>query len=228
MKLVIFDLDQTLVDLIPLHDETTHRVFREMFDVDASLREIDFPGRSLRDNLAELASLKGIPDSQFGARSDEMLRNYEASFIRHFPKNAARYLLPGAESLLRELDKSEHITALYTGNSGRIASKVLSATGLARYFRFALYGTEVAARTDMVKIAAEKAQELAGKPFRGKDIVIIGDSIRDVDTGRHFGALTIAVATGAHPEAALRQRQPDYLLKDLSDFRRVIEIIDRP
>lgn len=227
VKLVISDLDQTLVDLISLHDETIHRVFREMFDVEASLYEIDYPGQSLRYNLAVIARLKGIPSSLFQKKSDEMLRRYEASFVRHFPKNAARYLLPGAESLLRELAASDSIVSLYTGNSRRIGAKVLSGTGLARYFRFTLYGTEVTTRAEMVRIAAEKAEELAGKPFQGKDIVIIGDSIRDIDVGRHFGALTIAVATGAHTETELREHQPDYLLEDLSNPRQVTSIINQ-
>ncbi len=35
MKLVIFDLDQTLVDFISMHDEVTQKLFRKFFDVDA-------------------------------------------------------------------------------------------------------------------------------------------------------------------------------------------------
>lgn len=37
MKLVIFDLDQTLVDFISIHDEVTQKLFRRYFSVDARL-----------------------------------------------------------------------------------------------------------------------------------------------------------------------------------------------
>lgn len=55
MKLIIFDLDQTLVDATAVHDETIRKLFKEQFNVDASLYEIDFAGKDLRRNLWDLA-----------------------------------------------------------------------------------------------------------------------------------------------------------------------------
>jgi hypothetical protein len=51
MKLIIFDLDQTLVDFITVHDEVTRRLFSEYFNINARLTEIDFAGKSLKDNF---------------------------------------------------------------------------------------------------------------------------------------------------------------------------------
>jgi len=83
----------------------------------------------------------------------------------------------------------------------------------------------VKTRADMVRRALAKAEELTGKQFQGKDIVIIGDSIRDIEVGKEFGALTIAVATGFHTAGELAARQPDYLFKSLRDYRKVIKAI---
>ena len=58
MKLVIFDLDQTLVDLIFIHDETTRQLFQKHFGVEARLTEIDFAGKSLLQCFADLGKLK--------------------------------------------------------------------------------------------------------------------------------------------------------------------------
>jgi beta-phosphoglucomutase-like phosphatase (HAD superfamily) len=57
MKLIIFDLDQTLVDFISVHDEITKRLFKGFFNIDAKLTEIDFAGKNLNDNFRELARL---------------------------------------------------------------------------------------------------------------------------------------------------------------------------
>ena len=51
MKLIIFDLDQTLVDFLSVHDEVTRRLFKTLFNVDVRLSEIDFAGKSLNDNF---------------------------------------------------------------------------------------------------------------------------------------------------------------------------------
>jgi phosphoserine phosphatase len=55
LKLIIFDLDQTLVDSISVHDKATNELFKRRFGVDARLREIDFAGKSLKENSFELA-----------------------------------------------------------------------------------------------------------------------------------------------------------------------------
>lgn len=225
MKLVIFDLDQTLVELLPIHNAAMEQVFQEFFGVKARFTEIDYAGRSLLENLMELARLKRVSEAIVREKARKLLERYDERFVENVPQDASRYVLPGVKELLEGLSRRGHMIVLYTGDSARVASKALAATSLAKYFRFCLYGTEVQARADMIGIAIERAGRLAGKPFRGKDVIVIGDSVRDVDAGKQFQTLTIAIATGTHSPEELSQRQPDYLFKDLSDYRRVLDII---
>ncbi|MBI2856866.1 MAG: HAD family hydrolase [Chloroflexi bacterium] len=224
-KLVIFDLDQTLVDFIPIHDSVTLQLFRRFYGVDARLTEIDFAGRSLADNFLELGRLKGIPEDRLKKDMRRILAAYEETFARNLPQDASRHVLPGVAELLAGLSQAGHVLALYTGDSKGIVDAVMRVTGLGRFFRFAFYGTEVAERSDMVKLAMEKAREATGRSYEGKDVVVIGDSVRDVDAGKRFGALTIAVATGFHGQQDLARRAPDYLFPDLSDYRKIVEAI---
>jgi phosphoglycolate phosphatase len=228
MKLVIFDLDQTLVDLIDIHDATVHYLFRTYFDVNASLLEIDFAGKSLTQNLAELARLKGIAGSKFSEKSELLLQGYERIFQAKVPTDASKYVLPGVAPLLKELSKTDSLIALYTGDSPGVTRCVLRATGLAKYFKFAVYGTEANSRTELAKMAIQRAEQSTGHKFEGRDVVIIGDSVRDVECGKQLGALTIAVATGFHSEEKLLSRKPDHLFKNLKDYLKVLSIIDPP
>ena len=223
MKLVIFDLDQTLVDFISVHDDTTRELFQKFFGVDARLTDIDFAGRSLTENFAELAKLKNISEKEFRENSQKLLETYDESFVQNFPRNASRHILPGVEKLLKHLTATEHLVVLYTGDSPSIANKVLTMTKLAKYFKFSVHGTEVKTRAEMVKLAIEKAEKLTGKSFKDKDIVIIGDSLRDIDCGKQFNALTLAVATGFHSEEELSKRKPDYVFKSLKDYNKVLQ-----
>ena len=77
----------------------------------------------------------------------------------------------------------------------------------------------------MVKQAIEWAEKDAGRQFRGKNIVIVGDSLRDIECGRLFGAMTIAVTTGYHSDIVLRDAKPDFLFADLADTEKVLNAI---
>jgi beta-phosphoglucomutase-like phosphatase (HAD superfamily) len=95
MKLVIFDLDQTLVDFISVHDEVTRKLFKRFFDVDARLIEIDFAGKSLSESFYELAKLKNVPEDVFRKKSHQLLESYETAFgqMRMREKGFGNYLL---------------------------------------------------------------------------------------------------------------------------------------
>ncbi len=226
MKLVIFDLDQTLVDLISVHDATVQELFKSYFGIDASLREIDFAGRSLTENLAELAKLKGIAHDEFLKKSKSLLESYEKIFQAKIPTTAPNYILPGVIPLLDELSKTRNLVVLYTGDSPGVTQRVLQATGLDKYLKFSVYGTEASNRIELAQMAIEKAEQLSGHLFEGKDVVIVGDSVRDLECGKQLNAITIAVATGFHSEEELASKKPDYLFKNLEDYRQVLKIID--
>jgi phosphoglycolate phosphatase len=226
MKLVIFDLDQTLVDLISVHDAAIQELFKSYFGVDASLREIDFAGKSLTENMAELARLKGIVHSEFTNKSKFLIERYEKIFQAKIPPTASNYILPGVKSLLDELSKTCNLVVLYTGDSPGVTQRILEATGLDKYFKFSVYGTEAKSRVDMARLAIKKAEQLTGARFKGNDVVIVGDSVRDVECGKQINALTIAVATGFHSKEELLSKKPDYLFKNLENYWKVLNIIE--
>jgi phosphoglycolate phosphatase-like HAD superfamily hydrolase len=108
-------------------------------------------------------------------------------------------------------------------DTAAVADRVSTTTTLNKYFRFRLYGTEARNQADMVRQAIEKAETLTGIEF--KRYVIIGDSIRDIECGKQFHALTIAVAAGFHSEKKLVKHKPDCLFKNLGDYKRVLQVI---
>ncbi|MBI2830587.1 MAG: HAD family hydrolase [Chloroflexi bacterium] len=225
MKLIIFDLDQTLIDLIPLHDETMLRLFRQYFGVDAKLTEIDFAGKSLTQCFAELARLKSIPEAKFQESSQQLFEDYQKLFIENIPEDVSKYILPGVPELLEALSRTDNLVVLYTGEPPSIVKAVFQVTGFGKYFRFCQYGTRVKSRSDMVRRALRRAERMTGQKFEGKNIVIIGDSFRDIECGREFNARTIAVATGFHSMTRLAQSQPDYVFANLKDWRQVLKVM---
>ena len=64
-----------------------------------------------------------------------------------------------------------------------------------------------------------------GRPFDGRDTVIIGDTPRDIGCARAFGACAIAVATGWHTVDDLTAHRPDHVFVDFSDRERALAAI---
>jgi phosphoglycolate phosphatase len=225
MKLVIFDLDQTLVEIHPVHEEAVRRSFQIVFGTTASLKDTDSAGRSLTESFAAIAAARGIPPAVFAARSRELLSVFEREFADILPADARQHILPGARELLKALSATDNLVVLYTGNSPITGGRILETTGLGRYFRLCFYGTEFNARADMITRAAARAREITGRDFTGKDVVVVGDSLRDVQTGRSLGALTIALGTGPYSTEELSRQRPDYVFPDLRDYRSVLRAI---
>lgn len=225
MKLVIFDLDQTLVDVLGVHDAAVQELFRREFGIKASLMEIDFAGRSIQQNLLALAYKKSVPDATI-ARTGIITDIYDNIFIEKLPDNAVYAVLPGVFPLLKTLEKKGHLTGLYTGDSDKIANAVLHATGLDHFLKLRVGSDEANTRADQLKLVVSKAENIVNRTFRKASVVVIGDSVRDIDSGREIGAVTIAVTTGPHTEKELGQHRPDYLFPSLNDYQLVIEAVE--
>jgi phosphoglycolate phosphatase-like HAD superfamily hydrolase len=105
---------------------------------------------------------------------------------------------------------------LLTGNIEAGARIKLGPTGLWPRFRLGAYGSDHADRTRLPRVAAERAEALVGRPFSGRDTVIIGDTPRDIGCARAFGARAIAVATGWHTAQDLAAHAPDHVFADFS------------
>jgi len=225
MKLVIFDMDQTLVDFISVHQQTTRQIFKQFFNVDAGLEEVDFSGRNMADTFIELANLKNISREEVQNNATGLLETYESLFGQNIPKDGSNNILPGVSDLLQALAITDKVVALYTGDSHGIVKHVLSATKLGKYFSFCVYGTEARTRVEMVKLAMKRAEEITNFKFKGKNVVIIGDSTRDIDCGKEVDAVTIAVATGPHSLEELAAHHPDFLFLNLNDHSKVLAAI---
>ncbi len=226
MKLVIFDLDQTLVDLGQLHSDVTHRILKKFFGIEAWLSEVEHAGRSQRDGLRNLAELKGVPGPVFDSAIERLLDEFGAEFTANMPADISKHILPGAAELLSTLSRKGHIVVLYTGDAPGVVDSVLRATGLDRYFAHRFSGTQVRKREDMVTLAIERAEAATGREFKGRNVVIIGDAIRDAECGRAFNALTIGVTTGDFSAAELTRAGADLVVNSLEDSPTILEAIE--
>lgn len=221
MRLIIFDLDQTIIELHKLHNTVTAITFRKIFNVKARLDEIDFAGKSIEKDLEELAILKKIPRNEIRKNLQKAIRIYGKIFVSIMPRDMKPYILPGVENIIKTLNKDKkNILVLVTGDERVIAKKVLSRAHLLKYFRFIISGERERSRIKLTKQAIKKTKARA----KIEKIWIIGDSIHEVEAGRALNVAVISILTGFHSKAQLKKAGAKHIFKNLKD-KRILNLI---
>jgi phosphoglycolate phosphatase len=133
-------------------------------------------------------------------------------------------VLAGVPELLARLQTLGVTQSVLTGNLEPIARLKLLCAGLDRFIAFELgaFGSDHADRTCLVPIVRDRVRDRLGQDMARADVVVVGDTPRDIACARAGGARVVAVATGGFSRADLEAHHPDAVLDDLSDTDAVI------
>ena len=215
-KLVLFDIDGTLIADGGASREAFASALLEVFEYRGDLRRYDFSGRTDPQIAHMVLRDAGWTESDIDSRASRLWDSYVAGLERH--ERARVRELPGVRALLDALQAEERVRlALLTGNIERGARLKLSGPALNEYFPFGAFGSDSPHREELPPIAIHRAEKFNGHRYRGRDVVIIGDSIYDVRCGAPHSAPTIAVASGKTPAEKLRAENPDYFFASAED-----------
>jgi phosphoglycolate phosphatase-like HAD superfamily hydrolase len=134
-------------------------------------------------------------------------------------------VLPGVPAALQRLQEHGVTQSLLTGNLEPVARLKLGCAGLIDYFDFELgaFGSDHRDRTCLVPISRQRLRERLG--LDAADVVVVGDTPRDIACARAGGARAIAVATGRFSRDELAAHAPDAVLDTLQDTDAVIETL---
>ena len=128
--------------------------------------------------------------------------------------------LPGASRLVKQFHEQEDVQlGLLTGNLQEMAYLKLSQINLDGYFPFGAFGCDAENRNELPAFALARATSHTGRTFSGKNVVVIGDTPRDIECGKMIGAMTVGVATGHFTADELAAHEPDVVLETLEYFQ---------
>ena len=223
-KLVLFDIDGTLISDGGASREAFASALLDVFGYRGELRRYDFSGRTDPQIAQMVLRDAGWSETDINSRAVQLWDAYVAGLEKH--ERARVRELPGVRVLLDALQSDSRVTlALLTGNIERGARLKLSGPALNDYFPFGAFGSDSAKREELPPIAIERAEAFSGHRFRGRDVIIIGDSIYDVRCGAPHSATTIAIASGKTSANALKAEKPDYFFESASDREELLKAI---
>jgi len=214
-RLYLFDIDGTLITSGGAGETSYREAVGKFCGSLAPLEGLNFAGNTdtgLARSVLMAAgkeptqeAIMALHDTYLGILADRIHRHQGS-------------LLPGIILLLDQLkERHDCVLALLTGNLAAGAEVKLTHYGVWHYFDFGAYADDHHERNQLGPVAAARAFEEHGEEFTPDRIYVIGDTPRDIECGKAFGAVTVAVATGKYSREELASHRPDFLFDDFSD-----------
>jgi phosphoglycolate phosphatase len=218
-KLIIFDVDGTLVDSqAGIVAATAEAFLRTGRPVPSREEALGVVGLSLPKAMAAL-----VPDGN----AEEHLglaMHYREAFLalrQRTGGEAAMPLFPGARDTVARLDGAGHLLAIATGKARRGLDHFLTTHGLKHHF-----------------VASQTADDAPSKPHpqmvlnclaatgvEPRDAVVIGDTEFDMEMGAAAGCRTIGVAWGYHPRRRVLAGGAERIAESFEELQAMLETL---
>jgi phosphoglycolate phosphatase-like HAD superfamily hydrolase len=224
MKLVLFDIDGTLITARGAGRRALRRALDHVFGTTGSLEGYDMSGKTDPRILFEVLSGAGVDRMAVTERLDDFFERYALTLSEEIGDGRDVVTMPGVADVVRRLAAAEGVVlGLLTGNIEAGARIKLQPTGLLPYFVLGAFGSDDADRRRLPSLATRRAHAQVGYAFAPREVLVIGDTPHDIDCARHFGAVAVAVATGRFTREQLEREDPDLTFDDFSDAEEAAE-----
>jgi phosphoglycolate phosphatase len=227
MRLVLFDIDGTLLSSEGLGRASMQRALAEVFGSPGN-PSYRYDGKTDKQIVRDVMRLEGHSDSHIDARMDTLIVLYLEG-LRAGVKSGRFNVrpLPGVVEILDELEtRDDVVLGLLTGNIEPGARLKLTAAGInPDRFRVNAFGSDHEHRPELPAIAQRRASETLGLDIAGDRLIVIGDTPADIECGRSIGARAIGVASGHYTVEQLETHNPYAALPSLENTQQVLETI---
>jgi len=214
VRLVLFDIDGTLIRTGGAGVKAFAKVFSTEFNVPNGTDHISFAGRTDVSLVREFFIRHQIDPSETNFR--RFFDNYVFWLDQVLGENQGQ-VLPGVHNLISRFQAQPEppVIGLLTGNIRLGAQIKLTHFGLWQHFQTGAFGDDHEDRNQIALIAKERAQQCAQQKLRGEEILVIGDTPFDIACGKAISAKVLAVATGVCPLSQLEEHKPTWAVPDL-------------
>ena len=217
MPVLLFDIDGTLLQSHGVGRRSVAAALADLAGATFDFSDITFSGKTDRQIFREVLEAGrrcGLDVSP--EQADRFGELYARAMEESLPE-ATVEALPGAVDLVRRLAGDGAEVGLLTGNLEPLAYAKVGRIGLGEAeLPFGAFGSDDEDRNALPAVAARRASERYGREVTTAELVVIGDTPRDIACARAAGASVVAVATGRYDAPQLREA--DVVLDSLEAF----------
>lgn len=213
LKLILFDVDGTLVDSQNIIAASVHGAFTALGMVPPSREQsLSIVGLSLVEAFRVLAGPEAPAEALAQAYKDAY------NVLRLDPANDAP-LFPGAGECIERLRKRDDVLlGLATGKSRRGVHALIERHGWENVFSTIQTADDAPSKPHPAMILQAMEELGTGQ----EDTVMIGDSSYDMAMARDAGVLPVGVAWGFHPVDLLMETGARHIVKSYAELETVL------
>lgn len=214
VRLVLFDIDGTLVATGGAGLHAFADVARSRFGRPGAMERINFAGRTDLSIIREFFRVSGIAPTP--AHFQAFLDDYVFWLDHHLARLEGR-VLPGVHDILRRFRAvgEPPRLGLLTGNIRLGAELKLRSLGLWQEFELGAFSDDHEDRNQLAAIARDRGSAHLGRHVPGDEVLVIGDTPLDIACARAIGARCLAVATGGSSLDQLADHRPTWTVPTL-------------
>ena len=206
-QLFVFDFDGTLVDTKQDIADSVNRALEDL-DLRTLEREVLFTFIGKGVNHLMTRSLAGAGFNDLPRAIDAFMKHYEA----HLMDQTA--LFPNCRETLEHFSHKKN--TILSNKPTRFITRILDALDCRAPFATIIGGDLMdAKKPDPGGLHHIMAKHNA----RPEEILMIGDSLVDIETGKRAGVQTCGVTYGHAGRESLETVQPDWIIDDLSELK---------
>ncbi len=218
MRAVLWDLDGTLLpdNIFPPQAAALRAALEICYGVQG-VYDVDWVGKTDLGIAREIAKAAGIAELDFNGSLDVYQRIYFKQFKEHCPQRVEPR--NGASDALWDLDDRGIMSVTVTGNIRPVAAEKLHRAGLLIDIERSAFGDDAEHRPHIVFTALERLSwetEIDIDTMKG-EVVLIGDTWRDVAAAREAGIKCIALATPKHGVVELKGAGAEHVVRSLDE-----------
>jgi phosphoglycolate phosphatase-like HAD superfamily hydrolase len=222
VRLILFDIDGTLIDSGGAGVRALDLAMKDLFAIENAFHGISMAGRTdtqiIRDGLKK-------NDLPADGTMDAVIRAYLGYLSREM-QNDRKQVKPGIYEILTELQTFSNLaTGLLTGNLEKGARIKLDPFRLNEFFPSGAFGSDDEDRNNLLPIAVKRFEDLSQKGITISECILVGDTPRDVECAHVHGAICIGVATGPYSYDSLMEAGADHVVTDLTDPNAVLQFL---
>ena len=215
-KMVVFDLDGTLIDTAPDLIDSAWQVIKEIVDVkldyEISRKFIGKGGEFFIKKHLEYNKIE-LPKKEV----DEIIHQFLGIYKKNISKKSRPY--PGANKLLSWLHENDFIINICTNKPEELAKLVLSNLKIIEYFDEIIGGDTLSQCKPNPLPLLSLMSKFNIKP---NDTLMVGDTSTDILTAKNCN-VRCACADFGYFDEKIEGVDPDYWISNLSDVRNIIE-----
>lgn len=215
LRLVLFDIDGTLVHTGGAGVKAFAKVFATEFGATDGFERLKFAGRTDVSLVREFFGFHGI-----AATPQNFQRFFEryVFWLDHILRDSHTGMCPGVREFVHQLRERRQppVIGLLTGNIRLGAEIKLRHFDLWTSFETGAFADDHEERNQIAAIARERGGRILNEKLTDDQVLVIGDTPLDIRCARAIGAKVLAVATGGAKLGELANHQPDWLVPDLN------------